>query len=232
MKNWKQTEWNEFDLLLSAELEKAHMAYFTGGADDRQKMRDEVRAAYIRTVTDAQAAVMSVADALAGVRSFLPAFLNGGTPEPLHTETLAFSITVNYGAVSCAWSAEARFEIDGAPARSRAYVKLQDVVNAARAEYERANSMIAAQPPAGHPSASEEVRVLDATRITVEVKDGKARYRVIAEPFSKFGVAIYPEALTAAGLSTDAIPYQGLDIQRKAHVMMRDGKPHKVVRLE
>lgn len=233
MKHWKQTEWNEFDLLLSAELEKSSLAYFNGAAAERQRMRDEVRAGYIHTVSDAQAEVMSVADGLAGVRSFLPAFLNGGTPEPVHTETLSFSITVNYGAVSAAWGAEARFEIDGAPSRSRAYTKLQDVVNAARSDYERANSMISAQPPAGHPSASDEMRTLDATKITVEVKDGKPRYRVMAEPFNKFGVAIYPEALAAAGISVDTMPLMGMDVTgRKAHVLMRDGKPYKVTRLE
>ncbi|NJN93885.1 MAG: hypothetical protein HC875_07235 [Anaerolineales bacterium] len=69
--------------------------------------------------------------------------------------------------------------------------------------------------------------------ITATVSDGKAYWRVKGGDFQKWGVAVYPEVLEAAGLNNinPLVPYTEPGLI--AHYSLKeDGKPKKIVRLE
>lgn len=69
--------------------------------------------------------------------------------------------------------------------------------------------------------------------ITATVSDGKAYWRVKGGDFQKWGVAIYPEVLEAAGLNNinPLVPYTEPGLVAYYSVK-EDGKPKKIVRLE
>ncbi len=85
-------------------------------------------------------------------------------------------------------------------------------------------------PTPAHPSGRGSFA---ASSLTATVDNGKAYWRVKGGEFQKFGVAIYPEVLEAAGLA-DANPLKPVDLAGwTAHYVVNDkGKPKKVVNLE
>lgn len=73
-----------------------------------------------------------------------------------------------------------------------------------------------------------------AETLTATVDDGKAYWKVRGGAFQKFGVAIYPEVLEAAGFDVDSLnPLKPVDLAGWTAVfsVKENGKPQKVVRL-
>lgn len=140
------------------------------------------------------------------------------------------TVQVNYGNVTVSWSEQATFTITGRTSRLRAYNTLASHLQVVRDEYESLNRMTRDNRTN---APTTDVDTFDAERLTVEVKDGKARYRVMGGKYSKWGVPIYDEVLARCGIDPATIPIAGLDLSgRVAHVLMQGGKPSKVTRLE
>jgi hypothetical protein len=229
MKRWNSSQWSEFNLLLSAHLDANHPTYFTAEREERATLLDNIRREWVASVPDS-ASDMDMITAFGGFKVWFSSYINGGTVEPLHSETLSFKQWVNYGQVGGEWGASAVFNVAGAQDRRRAYNALYEIVKSARLEYEQLNGFKSDTP---NNAPQTDTCVLDAIRLTVEVRDGQARFRVCAEPYSKFGVPIYPEVLERSGFKVGDIPIAGLDLTGKAAtILMQGGMPKKVVRLE
>lgn len=84
------------------------------------------------------------------------------------------------------------------------------------------------------PGGSSLTGTFAAESLTATVDDGKAYWKVRGGQFQKFGVAIYPEVLEAAGLDVDNLnPLKPVDLEGYTAVysVKENGKPQKVVRL-
>lgn len=171
---------------------------------------------------------MSVNEAFASFRSWYERSRFGD--EPSHAETIGMSMAVNYGNVTITWTQSAVFTITGQQSRIRAYNTIYDQMRNARTEYEALNRI---NSDSKQNAPAVDVETFEAEKLTVEVKDGKVRYRVMGDKYSKWGVPIYDEVLTRSGIDPQSIPIAGLDLSGKvAHVLMQGGKPSKVTRLE
>lgn len=73
-----------------------------------------------------------------------------------------------------------------------------------------------------------------ADTLTATVDDGKAYWKIRGGQFMKFGVAIYPEVLAAAGFDVDALnPLKPVDLVgwTAVYAVKENGKAQKVIRL-
>lgn len=94
-----------------------------------------------------------------------------------------------------------------------------------------------AQPAVGGERKQQpsSVMVDEGHFIDFEAKGGKRLYSIKAGRWQKFGIRIWPEALTAAGINEADIPFEGLEIGPTdvSYVMKPDGVyPDKVVKLD
>ncbi len=95
------------------------------------------------------------------------------------------------------------------------------------------------QEPVRHPiddsgHAIPAIQKTVAERLSVEMKDGKFYYKVIAKPYTKFGITVWDETLKAAGVVVDhANPQNTPNISgwNVEYILNDQGKPQKVTRL-
>lgn len=84
----------------------------------------------------------------------------------------------------------------------------------------------------GAGSEPQQGDFFNAETLTATVDNGKAYWKVKGGRFQKWGVAIYPEVLEAAGIEADPLQPQSL-AGWVAHYQTNDkGNPKKVTRLE
>jgi len=76
--------------------------------------------------------------------------------------------------------------------------------------------------------------MFEAEQLVANMSSGKTYWKVKGGKYGKFGVAVWPEVLDAAGLASDKLdPSQVYDLAGyKAFTVSSEGKPQKVTRLE
>ena len=90
-----------------------------------------------------------------------------------------------------------------------------------------------ATPPVAPIQSANGVQTFAAESLSATVTDGKPYWKVKGGRFKKFGVTVWDEVLTEAGLA-ECDPMQAYSLQGwTAHYITKaDGKPEKVIRLE
>lgn len=109
---------------------------------------------------------------------------------------------------------------------------VRSAMNKIKQMFERAKFV---PPTANHqqPAATEALTFI-AQNLSTTFDEGKQYFKVRGAQFSKFGVAIYPEMLQAAGIDPDSIdPREPLDLAgwTAFYVLNENGKPRKVTKL-
>lgn len=84
------------------------------------------------------------------------------------------------------------------------------------------------------PNTNGQQQSFIAQNLSTTFDEGKQYFKVRGAQFSKFGVAIYPEMLQAAGIEPDSVdPREPLDLAgwTAFYVLNENGKPRKVTKL-
>lgn len=143
------------------------------------------------------------------------------------------SMTRHYGPLSVEFSLAHTFAaLPGQAAHHAAVRYLNAAVKGMASEWEREN--LTGAVSAGRETANNNQPTVQAEKITGvlehNVEAGKHRWRIKGGRFTKFGVPVYSEALTAAGL-TDKDPVGAIGEFDAVIEFGGDGKPKRAVAL-
>lgn len=153
-------------------------------------------------------------------------------------KTVTASVTRHYGAVSVTFGLTEKVMCVNDTHVRIAYELLLDDIRDQFRRYEsehlsKINALPAAAAAAPSASQADGHDVVDATKISVEVKNGKVFHKVHGGRWMKYGVTIWPEVLARSGILAADIPVTGLDLTGyTATILMTNGKPDKVLKLE
>lgn len=85
--------------------------------------------------------------------------------------------------------------------------------------------------PAYQQTDDSVVKQFEFTSIIVETRKGERYYKIKGDEFPKFGVIVYPEVLSRAGIRADLIDNEAFITGSAAYVCKEDGSPQKVVQI-
>lgn len=90
------------------------------------------------------------------------------------------------------------------------------------------------KPAAPSGQQSGDFREMTATLlvVTANEKDGSPSYKAKGQPWSEFGVKVWPETIEGAKIDATQFKFGPNPINWKCSVLMVDGKPKKVTRIE
>lgn len=158
-------------------------------------------------------------------------------PEPTQ-ERLGFEMTKHYGAVSVTFSYRAAFTVPDDKRLRRAFALCEEKVNAQFEAFERysLSKIPAANNPSPRSTSSPSTSVSAPGHnvnfigrvLAVEYKDNKLYYKVKGGQYEKFGVRVWPEVLSQAGVTIPTQPGE-FSLGRECTATVEDGKVGKVI---
>lgn len=77
---------------------------------------------------------------------------------------------------------------------------------------------------------NEEKVYFETMRVSFDAKTGK-QAKLVGGEFQKHGVPVYPETLLEIGIDFDELPMGETEFKRFGIVLMREGRPKKVIRI-
>lgn len=146
---------------------------------------------------------------------------------------ISMSISKHYGAESVAIGAEKTYLIASPHDHLRAVDALAAAIHEMHEHYASAHlpqtNPTSGLSPRGIADALEEIKVEE---IKVEEKGDKRYYKLAGGKYAKWGVRVWDEVLDASGINGQDLPVGVSPMSGRATVMLREGKPHKVIAFE
>lgn len=140
------------------------------------------------------------------------------------------TITKVYGGVHVTFGYQAVFDVPENQSNG-AYIYCLSMVNRQFKAFEE-NGLAQSQPPSTDDQRGHGTASFIAEHLLIEDKGDGIYYKVKGAQYKKFGVRVWPEVLTDAGIEFEGLSAGVYPLERKCVVEIVEGKARKVIEIE